>query len=33
VLCEGDWQVPARARFETEHLARRFALTADAQEA
>jgi DNA polymerase-3 subunit epsilon len=27
VLCEGSWQVPARARFETAHLARRFAMT------
>jgi DNA polymerase-3 subunit epsilon len=31
VLCEGSWQVPARARFETDHLARRFALTAAEQ--
>src|SRR5690606_23956782 len=27
---EGTWQMPARARFETEHLARRFARTASA---
>lgn len=31
VLCEGSWQVPARARFEVESLARRFALTAAAE--
>ncbi|WP_122940451.1 DEDD exonuclease domain-containing protein [Brachybacterium sp. EE-P12] len=31
VLCEGSWQVPARARFETAHLARRFALTSAEQ--
>ncbi|WP_422117367.1 DEDD exonuclease domain-containing protein [Brachybacterium sp. UNK5269] len=28
VLSEGAWQLPARARFEAEHLAERFALTA-----
>ena len=31
VLCEGSWQVPARSRFETAHLARRFALTSAEQ--
>ena len=31
VLCEGSWQVPARARFDAEHLARRFAMTSTAQ--
>lgn len=30
VLCEGSWQVPARARFEAEHLSRRFAMTSTA---
>lgn len=30
VFVEGTWQMPARARFETEHLARRFARTASA---
>ena len=33
VLVEGTWQVPARARFDAEHLAQRFAATADAAEA
>jgi DNA polymerase III subunit epsilon len=30
VLVDGSWQVPARARFDAEHLARRFAGTAEA---
>ncbi|MBB5831625.1 DEDD exonuclease domain-containing protein [Brachybacterium aquaticum] len=33
VLCEGEWKVPARARFDDAHLARRFALTSAAAEA
>lgn len=33
VLSEGSWQVPARARFDAEHLARRFARTAQRPEA
>src|SRR5699024_2962729 len=33
VLVDGAWQVPARARFDPEHLARRFARTAGAAEA
>jgi len=33
VLVEGTWQVPARARFDADHLARRFAGTAGAPEA
>lgn len=27
VLCEGAWRMPARARFDSAHLARRFAMT------
>ncbi|MGP9539690.1 DEDD exonuclease domain-containing protein [Brachybacterium sp. AOP43-C2-M15] len=33
VLTEGTWQVPARARFDADHLARRFARTAQSAEA
>ena len=33
VLIEGTWQVPARARFDQEHLARRFARTGDREAA
>jgi len=33
VLVEGSWQVPARARFDPEHLARRFTRTAPVAEA
>ncbi|ATG55034.1 DNA polymerase III subunit epsilon [Brachybacterium ginsengisoli] len=33
VLVEGAWQVPARARFDQEHLARRFSRTARGPEA
>ncbi|MDN5599591.1 MAG: DEDD exonuclease domain-containing protein [Brachybacterium sp.] len=33
VLVDGAWQVPARARFDQEHLARRFARTAEAVQA
>ncbi|HEX7350808.1 DEDD exonuclease domain-containing protein [Brachybacterium sp.] len=33
VLVDGSWQVPARARFDPEHLARRFTRTAPGEEA
>ncbi|ATG52249.1 DNA polymerase III subunit epsilon [Brachybacterium vulturis] len=33
VLVDGSWQVPARARFDQDHLARRFARTGSAAEA